>query len=92
MYIHQKKEWPVFKWHPEEITVILGKVRYRQGKILGQMKALGFKLQEETMLQTLTLDVIKSSEIEGKLLNHDQVRSSIARRLGIDIAGTITAE
>jgi len=92
MYIHQKKEWPVFKWNSEEITVILGKVRYRQGKILGQMKALGFKLQEETMLQTLTLDVIKSSEIEGKLLNHDQVRSSIARRLGIDIAGSIKAE
>ncbi|SFF07851.1 protein of unknown function [Chitinophaga sp. CF118] len=56
---------------------MLGEVRFRQGKILGQMKALGFKLQEETMLQTLTLDVIKSSEIEGKLLNPEQVRSSI---------------
>ncbi|WP_218162321.1 DUF4172 domain-containing protein [Chitinophaga sp. CF118] len=69
--------WPFFTWNKDKLGPMLGEVRFRQGKILGQMKALGFKLQEETMLQTLTLDVIKSSEIEGKLLNPEQVRSSI---------------
>lgn len=92
MYIHQLKNWPNFDWDSSKISAKLGEVRYRQGKILGQMQALGFKLQEETMLQTLTLDVIKSSEIEGEILNHDQVRSSIARRLGIEVAGTVTAD
>ncbi|WP_264538137.1 Fic family protein [Flavobacterium sp. N1736] len=92
MYAHQLKEWPNFNWDSSRILAKLAEVRYRQGKILGQMQALGFKLQEETMLQTLTLDVIKSSEIEGEILNHDQVRSSIARRLGIDIAGTVTSD
>lgn len=90
--MHQLKEWPNFTWDSSKISAKLGEVRYRQGKILGQMQALGFKLQEETMLQTLTLDVIKSSEIEGEILNHEQVRSSIARRLGIDVAGTVNSD
>ncbi|WP_235643991.1 Fic family protein [[Flexibacter] sp. ATCC 35208] len=92
MYIHELDRWPFFTWNKDKLGPKLGEVRFRQGKILGQMNALGFKLQEETMLQTLTLDVIKSSEIEGKLLNPEQVRSSIARRLGIDIAGAIYSE
>ena len=92
MYIHQRKEWPKFTWNAEAISAQLGAVRHRQGRILGQMQALGFRLQEETMLKTLTMDVIKSSEIEGELLNPEQVRSSIARRLGIEIAGTVPAE
>ena len=92
MYIYQKKEWPNFTWDAAIITPLLGKVRHQQGIILGVMQGLGFRLQEETVLQTLTLDVIKSSEIEGEQLNHDQVRSSIAKRLGIEIAAAVPAD
>jgi Fic family protein len=86
MYIHQLKDWPSFTWDTEAIHVRLGEVRHRQGRILGLMSSAGFKMQENTLLDTLTLDVTKSSEIEGVKLNTDQVRSSIARRLGIEIA------
>lgn len=92
MYIYEQKNWPQFTWDAESISKILGSVRHRQGQILGQMQALGFRIQEETMLKALTMDVIKSSEIEGELLNPEQVRSSIARRLGIEIAGALPAE
>ena len=92
MYIHQRKDWTKFIWDAEIITPLLGEVRHRQGKILGVMQGLGFRLQEETVLKTLTLDVVKSSEIEGEQLNPEQVRSSIARRLGIEIAGAVAAE
>lgn len=92
MYIHQKNDWPKFTWDADVITPLLGTVRHRQGKILGMMQGLGFRLQEETVLKTLTLDVLKSSEIEGEQLNPEQVRSSIARRLGIEIAGAVPAE
>lgn len=92
MYIHQKNDWPKFTWDADVITPLLGNVRHRQGKILGVMQGLGFRLQEETVLKTLTLDVLKSSEIEGEQLNPEQVRSSIARRLGIEIAGAVPTE
>jgi len=91
-YIYQYKNWPNFTWDEEEIQVILGKVRHLQGKIFGQINALGFSLKEETMLSSLTLDVLKSSEIEGEILNYEQVRSSIARKLGIDYAGMVYAD
>lgn len=92
MYIHQLKEWPSFVWDAEAILVRLGQVRHRQGRILGLMSSAGFKLQENAVLDTLTLDVTKSSEIEGEKLNTDQVRSSIARRLGIELAGAVHAD
>jgi Fic family protein len=92
MYIHQRKDWTKFTWDAGVITPLLGEVRHRQGKILGVMQGLGFRLQEETVLKTLTLDVVKSSEIEGEQLNPEQVRSSIARRLGIEIARAVPAE
>jgi len=88
-YIYQYSNWPDFIWDEKEIQVILGKVRHLQGKIFGQINALGFSIKEETMLTTLTLDVLKSSEIEGEILNYEQVRSSIARRLGLDYAGMV---
>lgn len=88
-YIYQYKSWPNFTWNEKEIQVILGKVRHLQGKIFGQISALGFSIKEETMLSTLTLDVVKSSEIEGEILNYEQVRSSIARKLGIEYAGMV---
>lgn len=91
-YIHQLKEWPRFKWNEEKLLGILIKVRHRQGRLCGFMQALGFPLQAEATLQTLTLDVLKSSEIEGEILNADQVRSAIARRLGIEIAGLIPSD
>jgi Fic family protein len=88
-YIYQHDNWPRFTWDEEEIQLILGEVRHLQGKIFGQMSALGFSIKEEAILSTLTLDVTKSSEIEGEMLNYDQVRSSIARRLGMEHAGLI---
>jgi len=92
MYIYQLKGWPLFTWDTETILVRLGEVRHRQGRILGLMSSAGFKLQENAVLDTLTLDVTKSSEIEGEKLNTDQVRSSIARRLGIELAGAVPVD
>jgi len=91
-YIYQSESWPNFTWDEQEIQVILGKVRHLQGKLLGQMSALGFSDKEETILTTLTLDVLKSSEIEGEELNYEQVCSSIARRLGIEYAGMVYSD
>ena len=88
-YIYHYPNWPHFTWKERDIQVILGKVRHLQGKLLGQMSAIGFSSKEETILSTLTLDVLKSSEIEGEILNYDQIRSSIARRLGIEYAGMV---
>ncbi|MET3880742.1 Fic family protein [Chitinophaga sp. OAE865] len=92
MYIHQQPGWPEFIWDAGKLSDQLAEVRFRQGKILGYMESLGFDLQTEASLQTLTLDVLKSSEIEGEILDTDQVRSSIARRLGIDIASPVYAD
>ncbi len=92
VYIYQLKDWPHFTWDNSAITPLLGQVRYKQGKLMGQMANFCFGLQAEATLQTLTLDVIKSSEIEGEILNNDQVRSLIARRLGMDIAGLVAAD
>ena len=89
IYIYQCDNWPNFTWDEQEIQIILGKVRHLQGKLLGQMSVLGFSLKEEAILTTLTLDVLKSSEIEGEELNYEQVRSSIARRLGMEYAGMV---
>lgn len=91
-YIYQSESWPHFTWNEQEIQVVLGKVRHLQGKLIGQMSALGFSEKKETILSTLTLDVIKSSEIEGEQLNYEQVRSSIARRLGIEYAGMVYSD
>ena len=77
-YIYEYKQWPNFTWNEKRIGNLLGKVRHLQGKIFGQMNNIGFTLKEETYLSTLTLDVLKSSEIEGEFLNYEQVRSSIA--------------
>ncbi len=91
-YIYQYDQWPDFTWNDKEINIILGKVRHLQGKILGQMGALGFSIKKEAILSTLTLDVLKSSEIEGELLHYEQVRSSIARKLGIEYAGMVHSD
>jgi Fic family protein len=85
MYIHERKEWPEFKWDQARLAGLQAEARHLQGRLLGRMEALGFRLREEATLQTLTQDVIKTSEIEGEKLDAEQVRSSIARRLGMDI-------
>jgi Fic family protein len=92
IYIHQRQEWPNFFWDQGKIASQLAEVRHHQGRLLGRMEGVGFDLQAEANLHTLTLDVLKSSEIEGEILDADQVRSSIARRLGMDIAGLIPAD
>lgn len=91
-YIYQYENWTSFSWNEKEVQPLLGKVRHLQGKIFGQITSLGFSVKEETMLSNLTLDVIKSSEIEGELLNYEQVRSSIARKLGLDYAGMVYSD
>lgn len=88
-YIYEHNNWTSFSWDNKAINGIFGEVRLMQGKIIGHMNALGFSAKEEATLSALTLDVVKSSEIEGELLNFEQVRSSIARRLGINTAGLV---
>ncbi len=91
-YIHQLPDWPKFHWNAETLAEPLATVRLRQGRLIGRMESLGFPQRDEAVLQALTLDVLKSSEIEGEMLNPEQVRSSIARRLGMDIAGLVPAD
>jgi Fic family protein len=91
-YIHERPNWPEFRWDSERISQRLVEVRHRQGRLIGHMEGLGFQLRKEAVLNTLTEDVLKSSEIEGEKLDRDQVRSSIARRLGIDIGGLTPAD
>lgn len=91
MYIHQKKDWPNFLWDNDILLPLVSKVRDLQGRLIGRMDGIGFDLRDEAVLQTITEDVIKSSEIEGELLNPEEVRSSVARRLGMEISGLPSA-
>jgi Fic family protein len=91
-YIHQLPDWPGFHWNQKALVGPLAALRHRQGRFVGRMEALGFPLRSEALLQTLTQDVVKSSEIEGEILDTDQVRSSIARRLGIEIGALTPAD
>jgi len=91
-YIHERKDWPAFRWSQDRLADRLASVRHRQGRLIGRMEGLGFQLRAEAVLQTLTEEVLKSSEIEGELLDKEQVRSSLARRLGMDIAGLVPAD
>jgi len=88
-YIYQTTNWPVFTWDNERLLGLLAEVRHMQGRLLGRMEAIGFELRDEATLSTLTMDVLKSSEIEGEVLQPEQVRSSIARKLGLDIVGLV---
>jgi Fic family protein len=92
VYIHELSDWPNFRWDHEGLSATLAAVRHRQGRLIGRMEGLGFRLREEAVLDTLTQDVLKSSEIEGEVLDRDQVRSSIARRLGLDIGALTPAD
>ncbi|MGA2403407.1 MAG: Fic family protein [Syntrophobacteraceae bacterium] len=85
VYIYDKPDWPKFRWNRERLDVRLAAARYNQGRLIGRMKEIGFSFRCQATLHTLTLDVLKSSEIEGEILDKEQVRSSIARRLGMNI-------
>lgn len=86
-YIYKQATWPAFKWDAEKLASPLAETRHKQGRLLGQMEGLGFNIQDETNLAVLTSEIIKSSAIEGQILNTNEVRSSLAHRLGIDIGG-----
>ena len=75
-YTHTLPDWPNFQWNHERLAALLASVRHRQGRLIGRMEALGFKLQQEAVLQTLTEDVLKTSEIEGEKLDKEQVQTS----------------
>src|SRR5271170_5986265 len=92
MYIHEHRDWPQLTWNRERLAEPLAAIRHRQGRLIGHMEALGFNLRQEAVLQTLTADVLKSSEIEGEQLDPEQVRSSIARRLGMDVGALKPAD
>lgn len=92
MYIHQRKDWPNFIWEEGKLLKLLTKITKKQGRLIGRMESIGFQLQSEAVLRSITLEVLKSNEIEGELLNPEQVRSSVARRLGLDIAGLIPSD
>lgn len=91
-YIHQLPDWPDFHCDMKRLAVPLAAVRHKQGLLVGHMGALGFALREEANLETLTADVVKSSAIEGERLNREQVRSSLARRLGLDAGGVLPVD
>jgi Fic family protein len=86
-YIHEKAGWPHFTWDGESLASALAAVRHKQGRLLGKMESLGFDLRAEANVTVLTSEVVKSSAIEGEMLDPQEVRSSIARRLGLDVAG-----
>lgn len=86
-YIYEHPDWPAFTWDKDAVAEALAAVSRHQGRLIGRMEGLGFALTNEAVLQTLTQDVLKSSEIEGEILDPDQVRSSIARRLGMNVGG-----
>lgn len=92
MYLYNNQNWPIFEWNSEKLLPLLAYVRNRQGKLIGKMGALGFELQNEANLEILTIEILKSTEIEGEFLDREQVRLSIARRLGLDISGLVYSE
>ena len=91
-YIYEHKQWLDFQWDANAIATLLATVRFRQGRLIGQMENMGFQLQREASLSAMTEEVIKSSEIEGEVLDLAQVRSSIARQMGIDAAGLVPSD
>lgn len=92
MYIHRRGEWPDFWWDDASVLPVLAAVRHRQGRLLGRLESLGFGLQQEATLAAVSEEVIKTSEIEGEVLDQDEVRSSVARHMGMDVAGLVASD
>jgi Fic family protein len=91
-YLYQLPDWPKFRWNKEALAGSLNEIRLQQGRLIGRLETVGFSIKSEAVLETLTLDVLKSSEIEGEILNPDQVRSSLARKLGIESAAILPTD
>lgn len=91
-YVWQRDDWPVWRFSNEALSELLAKVTLERGRLLGRMQALGFKLAEEATLRTLAQDIVKSSEIEGEQLDLGTVRSSLARRLGMDVSDNVPVD
>lgn len=92
MYLWERPGWPSLTWDEHSLSPLLAAVSRQQGRLLGRMEALGFDLRDEAHLRSLTDEVVETSEIEGEQLDRDQVRSSIARRLGLDVGGLVPAD
>ena len=90
--IYILQDWPQFRWNAERLVRHLSATRYEQGMLLGRMKNLGYQLKNEATLTALTEETVKSSAIEGQELNAESVRSSLARRMGLEAAGTRRAD
>lgn len=90
-YIHEDIDWPNFNWDERLLAPLLVEIRHRQGRLLGHMEALGFHLRDEAHLATLTVDIVKSSAIEGESMDAQEVRSSLARKLGMEVGGALPA-
>lgn len=91
MYLHERENWWQFTYDSSRVLKLLGRIRVKQGMVLGSLSTLGFEFQDEAMLSTMSVELVRSSEIEGEMLNLQEVRSSIARRLGIETAGLVPA-
>lgn len=92
MWIYFRKDWPEFHWNTERVLPMLVDVRHLQGRVLGRMSYIGFEMKDQANLEMVSLDVLKSTEIEGELLNPEQVRSSVARRLGLEMPGLVPSD
>lgn len=92
MYMYQRANWPDFTWDTEQINEVLIPLKFAQGHLLGNMESHGFAIQENATLESLTREITKSSEIEGEILDSDEVRSSIARHLGMEVAGLLPSD
>ncbi len=91
-YIYENANWPEFRWDKDRVFPLISAARFQQGKIVGKMSALGFELRDQANLEILTMDVLKTSEIEGEILSPGQVRSSIARKLGLEVSGLVNSD
>ncbi len=91
-YIHENPKWPSFSWNYDAFADQLAAVRHQQGRLMGKMEGFGLRHRQESLLKTLTQDVVNTSEIEGDLLDNEQVMSSLAQRLGFEIAGLKPAD
>lgn len=84
LYVYQQSDWPYFIWDSEMVLMYLTEVRFAQGRLMGKLESMGFEMRENAQFEMLSLEVLKSAEIEGERYKPDEVRSSVARKLGLD--------
>jgi len=86
-YIHELPGWPAFRWETAALMPVLSRVRLKQGVLIGRMQEMGFTVRDRAVIESVTAEAVKSAEIEGEALDARQVRSSVARRLGVERGG-----